>query len=330
MKKISTFITVFLFCSLSFFAQTNNKKWKNFSPPLEEFSVEIPSTFTAKSFSNDNESRRYSGMIDGTYYFIFSEQRKEDAQYKTVLKFIENYQKNELEKQKQSATMKFSFSDDEDFYHTIFTAKTKNRLYAFHLVSSLKNNPSVKRFFKSLKLKKQTVAGEPDILKTETENSDTNTDLPEIQRIDPWEENTGQGTGSGRGAGMGSGNGQGSGLGSGRGSGSGGGGTGTSGNGNIKTSTVEIIQNKPLNITYKAKPQYTDFARFYNIIGNVLVRTTFSKDGAIGSAVPVSKLPFGLTNSAITAAKKMRFEPQILKGQKVSVVKTIVFTFTIY
>lgn len=207
--------------------------------------------------------------------------------------------------------MKFSFSDDEDFYHTIYTAKTKNRLYAFHLVSKFEADSSVERFFKSLKINEQSLADDFDELKTETENSVTDNQQFEVRKIDPVESERGQGTGFGIGRGQGS-------------------GSGIAGNDKTKPATAENLEIKPINITSKPKPKYNDFARFYNISGTVRVRTTFLKDGTIGSTTAISKLPFGLTNSALTAAKQMRFEPQIQRGQPVSVAKVIVFTFTIY
>lgn len=78
------------------------------------------------------------------------------------------------------------------------------------------------------------------------------------------------------------------------------------------------------------KPKYTDFARTYGIEGNVKIRTTFLKDGTIGSVIPVSKLPFGLTKSAIETAKQIRFEPQTINGKPVQISKVVVFGFVIY
>lgn len=316
MKNFFALLLIFLLIPIVVFSQTNTEKqkeWFVFVPQLEEFSVEVPGSFTDESFTLKKENRRYTALIDGTYFYIFSDTKKEDFQYKTVLKFVESHQKTELEKQKNSDVMKFSFSDDEDFYHTIYTAKTQNRLYAFHLVSKFEDDSSVKRFFKSLKINEQTLANDFDEPKTETENSVTDNQQFEVRKIDRIEsdQDTGTGSGFGRGSGHGS-------------------GVGNARNDSINSSTEENLVSKALNITSKPKPKYTDFARFYNISGTVRMRTTFLKDGTIGSTTAISKLPFGLTNSALTAAKQMRFEPQIFKGQAVSVTKVIVFSFVIY
>lgn len=89
------------------------------------------------------------------------------------------------------------------------------------------------------------------------------------------------------------------------------------------------IVSKPLNITYKPRPPYTDQAREEGIEGKVRVRVTFLANGEIGSVVPVAALPFGLTEQAIAAARKMKFEPQMHDGVPVSVTKVVVFSFVI-
>jgi TonB family protein len=139
-------------------------------------------------------------------------------------------------------------------------------------------------------------------------------------------EGGGQGSGQGRGAGTG----QGEGFGGGRGKGTGDG----TGDGNTKAKPQPeppaVGPSKPLNITYKPKPKYTDEARQKNITGNVRVRVTFLPSGQIGSVTPVSNLGYGLTEQAIAAARQMRFEPEIKNGRPVAVTRVVVFNFTIY
>jgi TonB family protein len=88
--------------------------------------------------------------------------------------------------------------------------------------------------------------------------------------------------------------------------------------------------SKPLNIIFKPRPRYTEAARENGVEGTVTLRITFLASGQIGSISPVSGLPYGLTEQAITAAKQMKFEPQIHKGVPFSVVKAVQFSFTIY
>ena len=146
----------------------------------------------------------------------------------------------------------------------------------------------------------------------------------------------GQGSGIGTGQGSGRGAGQGSGIGTGSGGGIGngnGGGTGAGG-GNPPPPPPPppkpVGVSSPLQITFKPKPRYTDAARQNNVTGSVTVRVTFLASGQIGSVTPVSSLGYGLTEQAIAAAKSMKFQPQKVNGEAVSVTKSVVFSFSIY
>ena len=150
---------------------------------------------------------------------------------------------------------------------------------------------------------------------------------------------TGGGQGSGRGTGQGSGigTGQGSGLGSGSGSGRGDGeGDGDGSGRNARNSQPPPPPSQPVGVTEgikilaKPKANYTDAARTNQIQGTVRLRVTFTASGAIGSIVPVSGLPYGLTEQAIAAARQIRFEPAKRNGQPVASTKIVEYGFTIY
>ena len=61
-----------------------------------------------------------------------------------------------------------------------------------------------------------------------------------------------------------------------------------------------------------------------------MLRVTFSANGSIGGITPISKLPFGLTEEAIKAARGIRFEPAMKESVPYSVTKPVEYTFTIY
>lgn len=144
----------------------------------------------------------------------------------------------------------------------------------------------------------------------------------------------GIGTGNGSGIGTGNGTGEGSGNGSGSGGGNGNGnGDGTGGGGGSRTPPpppVREIVTVPFKILSKPRATYTDAARQNQVTGVVRLRVTFSASGAIGSISPVSGLPYGLTEQAISAARAIKFEPQKKNGQAVAVTKIIEYSFTIY
>ena len=140
----------------------------------------------------------------------------------------------------------------------------------------------------------------------------------------------GIGNGTGTGVGSGSGTGVGSGTGSGYGGGSGDGeGDGTGTGGRVPPPVVAKVTS-PYRIISKPRAAYTDAARTNQVTGSVLLKVTLLASGQVGSITPVRRLPHGLTEQAIAAARLIRFEPKKVNGQPVSVVITVDYGFTIY
>jgi len=135
----------------------------------------------------------------------------------------------------------------------------------------------------------------------------------------------GQGSGYGTGAGSGSGSGSGGGNGDGNGNGDGGGNNG----GGVPPPARPMV-TQAYKITFQPKATYTDEARSNNVQGAVRLKITLLASGQVGSIVPVTRLPNGLTEKAIAAAKQIRFEPKMINGVAVPVVITREYTFTIY
>jgi TonB family protein len=88
--------------------------------------------------------------------------------------------------------------------------------------------------------------------------------------------------------------------------------------------------NAPLNIISRPRAVYTDEARAAQVNGTVTLRITFLADGTIGKVSPVSGLPNGLTNQAVEAAKRIRFQPAMKKGKPITVRKLVQYNFTLY
>ncbi len=141
----------------------------------------------------------------------------------------------------------------------------------------------------------------------------------------------GIGTGVGTGVGSGRGSGIGSGSGGGLGSGTGGGigdGTGVGGSGAPPPRPVGVTSK--VKIISKPRPGYTDAARQENVQGTVSLKVTFLASGQVGSITPVQRLPHGLTEQAIAAARQIRFEPALRNGVPVATTMTVLYSFTIY
>ncbi|MCI0664069.1 MAG: M56 family metallopeptidase, partial [Acidobacteria bacterium] len=94
----------------------------------------------------------------------------------------------------------------------------------------------------------------------------------------------------------------------------------------------EIIPMGPSlrpTITYKEKASYTPEARANNVSGTVVLRVVFGSDGKMRDISVVRGLPYGLTEQAISAAMKIRFEPALRDGKPVSVRGNLEFTFNL-
>ena len=137
----------------------------------------------------------------------------------------------------------------------------------------------------------------------------------------------GTGAGSGRGTGMGSGSGSGAGSGDGDGYGDGSG----AGRGGIGVPPPRPVGvTSPFKILSKPQARYNDAARTNGVQGSVRLKVTLLASGQVGSITPVTRLPHGLTEQAIAAARLIRFEPAKVNGVPVSKIVTLEYSFSIY
>ena len=77
--------------------------------------------------------------------------------------------------------------------------------------------------------------------------------------------------------------------------------------------------NVKLKIEKKVNAERTEGARRNCINEKVLLKAVFMSSGKVGDIEIVNGLPEGITESAIEAARKIKFEPDKKDGQKVSV-----------
>jgi TonB family protein len=80
-------------------------------------------------------------------------------------------------------------------------------------------------------------------------------------------------------------------------------------------------------ILYREKAKYTEDARRTGVEGTVVLSVVFNVNGAITHIMVVRGLPDGLTEKAIEAARKIRFQPAVKDGMPVSVRGSLEFTF---
>jgi hypothetical protein len=88
--------------------------------------------------------------------------------------------------------------------------------------------------------------------------------------------------------------------------------------------------SRGLIVLRKPRVLYTDKARENNVSGIVRMKILFRSDGQVGEITVLQKLPDGLTNEAIKAARKIKFVPAEIDGKPVDLVKAVEYTFTLY
>ncbi|MEP7273249.1 MAG: TonB family protein [Acidobacteriota bacterium] len=138
----------------------------------------------------------------------------------------------------------------------------------------------------------------------------------------------GRGAGTGVGPGGGGGAGPGNGGNAGGGDASFGGGRGPGGSGGILDMGRDGVGR--IQILFKEKAKYTEEARQNKIQGTVVLSAVFTSDGQVTSVRVIRGLPDGLTEKAIEAAKKIRFQPATKNGAAVTVRGQLEFTFNLY
>lgn len=303
MSRFCFVLAVLIFVLNSVFAQ-NTVEWKLYEPSNEAFSVELPATVSVSrdTSGGKDSSILYSAATNKMFIYITSGKENKIS----VLGDIRNLIKSEKAAEEnipldEFTVNKYSFTDSEDFFQTIVLAKGKKHFYIFHAVSAEKDSSDIERFFSSIKLNNQII------------------EMPKTQAPAQKPEETvryGMSTGkdSGQGIGIGSGS--------------------VSGTGSEDSTTIRKPnpdnQISQLKFLYLPKPSYTDLARYYWMQGKVALRVTFLANGTIGNITSVTKLPFGLTNSAINAARQIRFEPATRNGVPVTMLRPVEFRFTIY
>lgn len=88
--------------------------------------------------------------------------------------------------------------------------------------------------------------------------------------------------------------------------------------------------DRKVRLGLKVEPSYTEEARQNQITGTVVLRTVFSRNGAVTNIRTVSGLPEGLTERAIDAARKIKFIPAIKNGKYVSMWMQLEYNFNLY
>lgn len=92
----------------------------------------------------------------------------------------------------------------------------------------------------------------------------------------------------------------------------------------------------PQQVTTKARvlskpePSYTEDARRTQVTGTVVLRAVFTAEGTVRHFLVIQGLPYGLTEAAISAARKIKFTPAAIDGRPVSIFIQLEYNFNLF
>lgn len=88
--------------------------------------------------------------------------------------------------------------------------------------------------------------------------------------------------------------------------------------------------DRKARLAMKPEPMYTEAARQNQITGTVILKVVFASNGDVTNIRTFSGLPFGLTENAIEAARKIKFVPAVKDGKFVSMWMQLEYNFNLY
>lgn len=97
----------------------------------------------------------------------------------------------------------------------------------------------------------------------------------------------------------------------------------------IYGTALVIAQDLPLRIVEQPEPELPQGYGNLDVQGLILLKVQFRADGSIGQVSPITGLTKGLTDLAVAAAKKIRFEPQIRQGKATDSLSTIAYSYSL-
>jgi hypothetical protein len=276
-------------------SEFDEPKWARFEPVGEEFSVDFPSA--AVEAIKQNPARPgpggYHGMQNRTFFAIFSSDKIDDAFLNLILGLAESAPEPKDIEIDSFKGRRYDFKGSDGYQHSLIAVQAPVNCYIFHVISETPNDPMIGQFLSSIKL---------DRLVTKSANSSVSARSSILKEPVTGGAVSGGPVGGGFGA--------------------------------REYDVVAPPKNARVDssITILSKPlaSYTTLARRYQISGTVRLRVSFEKNREIGAITVISKLPLGLTQSAISAARGIKFSPAVRKGEPYTVSKVVDYNFTIY
>ncbi len=97
----------------------------------------------------------------------------------------------------------------------------------------------------------------------------------------------------------------------------------------VMLSAVAVFaQDVRLKIVEQPRPELPLKHGTLDVQGTVILRVQFLEFGEVGEITPLKELPSGLTQLAVSAAKKIKFEPEQKDGKPVTVAKELQYNYS--
>ena len=93
--------------------------------------------------------------------------------------------------------------------------------------------------------------------------------------------------------------------------------------------TYREVDEKP-RVLAKPEPSYTESARMFGVRGTVFLRAVFSKTGKVTRVEIIKRLPHGMTERCLIAARAITFSPALKEGKPVSTWMQLEYNFNLY
>jgi TonB family protein len=317
-------------------------QWQLYVLPGEELSFSLPQEPAAsvtyrprKNPNNPNEKpkpgRLYSAYSAGVVYLIVSFENPRGAES------LEAFEAEAGSFPVGNHSLKFTgdlsldgFSGREHSFTSNLSGfvrfyQGKSHVYVVRAITDDINRTDIKQFFDSLSFVSRKTNYDP--AKHRQAEMIVSSPVPAAEGDNGIGPGRGGGVGAGVSGGVGGvGPGEGSGASKGNGVGTGPAGEGASGPAVFTGREVD----RKARVVLKPAAAYTTTARRNQITGTVVLRAVLASSGQVERITALKALPDGLTESAIQAARTLRFIPAVKGGQWVSQYIQLEYSFNLY
>ena len=299
MTKALYILLLFLTLAPTAAAQSDfdEPKWTRFAPEREEFSLDFPSpsVIAIGRVSADVKHAEYHVVQNKTYFTVFSEDDAETSVLRQLMGLvITDAAPKDIEIDGIKGR-RYDFKGADDYEHSLIAIQAPAHFYIFHAISETSGDPVSEQFLASIKLDRQMPA--------EEKTPGTSAAVSSAGRSDILKDPVAGGLRIPGGVGP------------------------PVENGIAPPKHTRI--DSAVTILVKPAASYTTLARRYMISGTVRLRVTFEKDGEVGNVSVLAKLPLGLTQSAISAARQIKFSPELRNGDPYAATKVVEYSFNI-